>query len=76
MTKGAAGNIGLLTSKSSLQVSINIKVIRSLQDRTVARVKGLRVNLNPIPTISRLILRTVSSDLYELDSSCSVDMKA
>ena len=52
MTKGGAGNIGLLTSKSSLQVSINIKVITSLQDGTVARVNGLSLNLNGTVTIS------------------------
>ena len=34
-------------SKSSLLVSINIKVIRSLQDGTLARVNGLSLNLTP-----------------------------
>ena len=43
--KWGIGNIGLLTSKSSLLVSMNIKAMRSLQDGTVASVKGLSLNL-------------------------------
>ena len=56
--KWAAGNIDLLTSKSSLLVSVNIEVIISLQDGTVARVNGLSLNLNdPPPTISTNLIQ-------------------
>ena len=44
--KWAAGNIGLLTSKSSLLASINMKVMTSLHQGTVGRLNELSLKLN------------------------------